>query len=52
MPSHFTHTNFPQLDSQFYDVGGVDASYYSGPPDLYIREPVRGFLLKSKVYAD
>ncbi|KAK0189651.1 hypothetical protein F5146DRAFT_1051881 [Armillaria mellea] len=27
------------LDSQFYDVGGVDVSYYSGPPDLYIREP-------------
>ncbi|KAK0497629.1 hypothetical protein EDD18DRAFT_1158663 [Armillaria luteobubalina] len=37
------------LDSQFYDVGGVDASYYSGPPDLYIREPLNYHLYTNTI---
>ncbi|KAG7447333.1 uncharacterized protein BT62DRAFT_931175 [Guyanagaster necrorhizus] len=37
------------LDSQFYDVGGVDATYYSGPPDLYIREPLNYHLYTNAI---
>ncbi|KAK0216097.1 hypothetical protein IW262DRAFT_1464629 [Armillaria fumosa] len=35
--------------ADFYDVGGVDASYYSGPPDLYIREPLNYHLYTNTI---